>query len=286
MCRNRHTGKRCSDNWTVAQRQADLTRRRERYQAKKSAGSNANNVNTDDIVGKPVSISKLSPLQQAYFKGSKAVDGNGEPIVLYHGSDNEFDSFNPATLGRGNDTWGNGFYFTDQKGIATGYAKDSQNPQANVKEFHLNLTNPIMIDGREEMSLSNVPIDTKTAKALLRAHPNAYFEADDDDDDAELSYLSDYQPDEYWSKKKHTKAEFDRMIDNTAKEYFQDATWGEMENLYGKEHGAAFLDVMHKETGNDGVIVDFGDVGKHYIAWFPNQMKLTTNEAPDTGNKF
>lgn len=293
MCRNRHTGKRCSDNWSESQKQADLARRRQIYQGKKSGAgssgiaSNGDNVTIETITkgqeSKPGS--KFSPVQLAYFKDSKAVDTNGEPITLYHGSDNEFDSFNTDTLGRGNDTWGNGFYFTNQEGTAKGYASDSTSPEANVKEFHLNLTNPIMVDGMAETSLANREIDKKTVLALLRSHPAAYAEASDDDD-AEISFLSDYQPDQFWSKKHHTKAEFDKMINNAADEYFTDASWGEMENLYGKDHGSKFLEVMHQETGNDGVVVDFGEAGKHYVAWFPNQMKLTNNENPDDGNKF
>jgi hypothetical protein len=43
---------------------------------------------------------------------------------------------------------------------------------------------------------------------------------------------------------------------------------------------------MQKETGHDGVIVDFGDAGKHFIAWFPDQMKLTSNVKPEHDTFF
>ena len=267
MCRT--NGRRCPSHTDPVKIAARNQRRRTQYA--KAHGHEAKD-----------SSAIVNSLQLKYFENSKAAV-NGELIKLYHGSQYEFDSFDPATVGRGNDSWGNGFYFTDQKSIAEGYATESKSETANVKEFYLNLTNPIYVDGKENMSLNNVTFSSTVAAKILKQHPTAYLQPNQDDD--EMSFLGDYSP-TYWDKESHTKDELDRMIDQVANEYFSDASWVELEGLYGKDYGAKFLEAMHNETGHDGVVVDFGEDGKHYIAWFANQMKLTSNENPEDNHKF
>lgn len=46
-----------------------------------------------------------------WFNGSKIIDSDGNPMVLYHGTDSRFDSFRPSP--RGN--FGSGIYFGDSK---------------------------------------------------------------------------------------------------------------------------------------------------------------------------
>lgn len=249
--------------------------RRKTYAAKKQTNSA-----TPAVVAPETST--LTPEQTHYFRNSKATV-DGVPITLHHGASVEFDSFDPNTLGKGNDSWGNGFYFTNKRSTAEGYAKDSKSPTANVKDFYLNLENPIYVDGKAEMSLNNIPFTKEAARRILKQHPNAYLQPSENDE--EMSFLSDYSPN-YWDKEEHTKAELDRMIDQVADDYFADAGWTELESVYGKDHGSAFLHAVHEETGHDGVVVDFGDDGKHYIAWFPNQIKLTSNTNPDSSDKF
>ena len=61
---------------------------------------------------------------------SKVVDENGEPLIVYHGTDSEFDTFKPIdefTKNKGE--WGRkdfirkGFYFTDQSRFAKSYGE-------------------------------------------------------------------------------------------------------------------------------------------------------------------
>lgn len=271
MCRT--GGRRCpshSDKTKIAARNA---RRREQY---------AKQTRSHTVTTTPPPASTLSPTQAEYFQNSKATV-NGVLIPVYHGSSVNFDSFDPKNLGRGNDAWGNGHYFTDQKATAEGYAQESRSETANVKEFYVNLTNPIYMDGKEHMSLNELTFSKQVAVNVLKAHPDAYLQPNDES--GEMSFLGDYAPD-YWDKETHSKAEIDRMIEKVATEYFSEPSWVELEALYGKEHGAAFLTAMHKETGHDGVIVDFGSDGKHYVAWFSEQMKLTSNLEPDDSATF
>ena len=55
-----------------------------------------------------------TPEFKAWFQGSKVVNRNGTPMVVYHGSTHAFDKFD---LSSGNDEnyYGKGFYFTDSK---------------------------------------------------------------------------------------------------------------------------------------------------------------------------
>lgn len=66
---------------------------------------------------------------------SKVVDENGEPMVVYHGTNNEFNIFE---VGHG--TKGKGFFFTDSKEMAESYGE-------NVKEVFLNIRDSYEIDG-------------------------------------------------------------------------------------------------------------------------------------------
>lgn len=250
-------------------------RRRERYQERKAeAGQETSTTSV---------VSLLTEQQKSYFEKSVAKDAKGSPIPLYHGSSNEFSSFDPARLGKGNDSWGNGFYFTDQKHIAAGYAEESNSPTANVKEFYMDLKKPIMMDGKKEMSLNSVEFTLTQSLRMLKDHPDAYLQPNDDGDN--MNPLGDYNP-KFWDKDEWTKPEMDSMWAETAREYFFSPSWVEMESHYGTDYGSNYLHAVHKETGYDGVIVDFGEDGKHYVAWFPEQMKLTSNESPTDDANF
>lgn len=276
MCRT--GGRRCPSNSDPVKVANRNQRRRELYSARKKNTISAS-VNLDNNT---VNTKGLNVEQLEFFKQSKIMKDD-ELLPLYHGSAHEFSSFDPKSLGKGNDSWGNGFYFTDQKNSAQGYADEAKSNTANVKEFYLNLTNPMYVDGKKNMSLNNVFFSKEVAVKVLKQHPNAYLQPSEDDE--AMSFLADYAP-EYWDKKEHSKAELDHMIETVADEYFSDTSWVELESLYGKEHGQAFLKAISEETGHDGIVVDFGKDGKHYVAWFPNQMKLTTNENPTNNDLF
>jgi hypothetical protein len=68
---------------------------------------------------------------------SKVVDENGEPLVVYHGSKNKFDTFD-INAKREHDlgVYGKGFYFTVNKNTADSYGEhNSLYPvYLNIKE--------------------------------------------------------------------------------------------------------------------------------------------------------
>jgi hypothetical protein len=54
-----------------------------------------------------------------WFKDSKVVDENGEPLVVYHGTNSDFEAFSRVD---GGNAYGPGFYFTASREEAEGYA--------------------------------------------------------------------------------------------------------------------------------------------------------------------
>ena len=77
---------------------------------------------------------KLSPEQETFFKDSKVRDENGNLKTVYHGTDAEFDVFNPHNTS--SNKWGAGNYLAFDENAGKNYGK-------NVKEMYANITSPI-----------------------------------------------------------------------------------------------------------------------------------------------
>jgi hypothetical protein len=77
----------------------------------------------------------LSKDQQEFFKDSKVRDKDGNLLVLYHGSPNQFTTFRQGVA----DGWGRGIYFTDNRAEAKTYGN-------NIIKAYLNITNPFNAD--------------------------------------------------------------------------------------------------------------------------------------------
>jgi hypothetical protein len=75
-----------------------------------------------------------------WFGNSKIVDESGNPLIVFHGTDKQFESFNENEIGSnsGNSGFlGKGFYFSKEKSIALAYGK--------VKEVYLSIKKPFTI---------------------------------------------------------------------------------------------------------------------------------------------
>jgi hypothetical protein len=70
-----------------------------------------------------------------WFGDSKAVDANGKPKVMYHGTRANFTEFDRKKSSSG--LFGTGFYFTDDRNMAEEYADGGQ-----VMEIYLSIKNP------------------------------------------------------------------------------------------------------------------------------------------------
>jgi len=215
----------------------------------------------------------LSGAQEKFFAGSAVRDEEGKLLEVHHGSSKDFDSFDPSFLGRGNDAWGNGFYFTTQKMTADGYSRGR-----GSREFYLSVSNPIRVDGREAMSMIDVELTPEQNREIVLAHPDLQIQPDEMEDRS--NPLADYST-EFWSRDRHSPEQFKSMAEKVYREHFSDANWVELESFYGRDNGHAFLKAASKATGHDGVEVDFGpEEGKFFVAWNPEQIKLSSNQNP------
>ena len=93
---------------------------------------------------------QLTEAQQEFFKDSKAVDGEGRLLTLYHGTGTKFTVFDKAHIGenfadRGSDL---GFYFSPYIEDATGYAREATGykGKGEIMQVYLNLKNPLVIE--------------------------------------------------------------------------------------------------------------------------------------------
>lgn len=89
-----------------------------------------------------------------WFEGSKVVDAGGKPLVVYHGTNAEFNAFDLGKAGSNNDTgmWGTGFYFSPSQKMSRGYG-------IRLKALYISLKNPLVVKG-----VSHLPQEFKPAK--------------------------------------------------------------------------------------------------------------------------
>jgi GNAT superfamily N-acetyltransferase len=110
-----------------------------------------------------------SPEFKAWFGDSKMVDEDGQPLMVYHGTNSNFSedfSFNPDFIGAANDKgfYGKGFYFTFRKGKGLGSAADEAAYYGkNVQPFFVKAENPFNFEnlqtykGKKILSMSTGP---------------------------------------------------------------------------------------------------------------------------------
>lgn len=98
---------------------------------------------------------------------SKVVDENREPLVVYHGTKDNFTIFDLDKVGKKTDTgmWGKGFYFSSNKKYSETYANKSYDYKTQKKlstdgyifDVFLSLKNPYIINNQNDIPKINVP---------------------------------------------------------------------------------------------------------------------------------
>lgn len=120
-----------------------------------------------------------------WFGDSKIVDEEGKPLVVYHGTDRDFDSFKPAgaqgvsseeALAWFRDrisknkaipthAWRRGIYFSPKPGYAGSYSRDAR---GRVNPVYLKAENPLWYDNVEKAYKLTIP--KRTPDALIIHH--------------------------------------------------------------------------------------------------------------------
>lgn len=222
---------------------------------------------TNDILAEPskthpAGASTESWAFQRWFSGSKVVDGQGSPLIVYHGSQADIAEFN--TKGGTGKTYDTGAFFTSSAAVANTYA--AQNG-GNVTPVYLNLRNPAVIDANG----ANWARLTKKTKINLPA-----VEVSDQEDEDLLAALEERTPEQGVKKqRKARKTSLGRLFPD--------------ELVYADDF--ASTDDMARwarSQGYDGLIInnirDHGPSGAYstdaarepvnlYVAFHPNQIK-------------
>lgn len=199
-----------------------------------------------------------------WFGDSKVVDGQGRPLVVYHGTKAQFNEFLGEKIGQSGTSEGVGFYFTNDKNIAAGYG--------DVMSVYLKLEKPVYAYAQVFMAEDyDGDLDTMEANAeMIR--------------DASMQVLEDLKAkgyefyDETTSQMAdiYTETDYDSLV-NTIEMYIKDGIKAEEydENKLYNDIREAII----KEFGFDGFKTkryNNSDAAV-YVALMSNQIKSVNN---------
>lgn len=189
-----------------------------------------------------------------WFGDSKATDNSGKPIVLYHGTSEDFDEFRPSRYG----TFGPNIYLTTDPGRASRFAMGMRSdPNAAPREQG----QVIPVYAKIE-----IPFDDE----FIKSHPDwrSYF-LDEIKRDTRFPTGS---PSDFKGVSNQLKTLIDKLTDNTASVsdlFLYDAGRG-FKGVWSFSNG--FSDVI-KNAGFDGIISQNDGGETEYVVFKPTQLK-------------
>ena len=249
----------------------------------KNSGSNIIIRPIDDIVNKKINnitqskqfIRWFGDWQNSPAKASKAVDNNGEPLVLYHQTGKEFTTFDTKQKGSGEfDSEMPTVIFMKPTNNDIGVGGNIQMP------LYASIKNPLIVNNRSELVKfydKNVQGYTKAKSAIdsVNKEYKAKFNEEMKIENEEYQKL--------WNAKKNgeiSEEEYQKSISRDA----LDEIMEEWENKVNEaSHNAkALIDDYFKNSNYDGVIVNndvgsFGRSTKTFIAFENTQVKSATD---------
>lgn len=249
----------------------------------KNSGSNIIIRPIDDIVNKKINnitqskqfIRWFGDWQNSPAKASKAVDNNGEPLVLYHQTGKEFTTFDTKQKGSGE------FDSEMPTGIFMKPTNNDIGVGGNIQmPLYASIKNPLIVNNRSELVKfydKNVQGYTKAKSAIdsVNKEYKAKFNEEMKRENEEYQKL--------WNAKKNgeiSEEEYQKSISRDA----LDEIMEEWENKVNEaSHNAkALIDDYFKNSNYDGVIVNndvgsFGRSTKTFIAFENTQVKSATD---------
>lgn len=184
----------------------------------------------------------LTSSQQQFFKDSKILDNDGHLKVMYHGSPNsDITEFNKKYT-RSSGYYGRGFYFSDTKGNVGIYANNGK-----IYEVYLNIENPLQLG------------DNRFSESQIRNFVTEIAESDDYGID---NYGYGATIDSVVKDLMNKGDDFSILSDINASCI---GDFVETVNLFNEING----------TNYDGIVVP-----TETVAFYPEQIKLVTNENP------
>ena len=213
--------------------------------------------------------------QNSPKSASKVVDGNGEPLVVYHQTGNDFNVFDANKKGAGE------FDSEMPTGIFMKPTSDNIGVSGNKQmALYANIRNPLTVNNRAELvRFYEQNIDGyKEARDYISSIDSEYkqkYEQAEAEEDAEYSKL--------WTAReqgKITEDEYQKAIESNALDELEEE-WHNKVNEASKE-AKSLIDDYFKTSKYDGVIVNndvgsFGRSTKTYIAFENTQVKSATD---------
>ena len=198
----------------------------------------------------------LQNIKDASNDVSKVVDENGEPLVVYHGSNAMFTVFDTSRIGSTTGTAdGRGFYFTTDRDYARGFKTED----GQVFDVFLNIDNPLSYDRKT--------ITKTQLKKILKEADRVEFE-----NEGEHYMLSNY-------------ADYGRVGIDGAINEAANLEYGYADNdveLVGSLIGGSgsfdlIMDAVKKITGKSGMIAPKDNGTIHYVVTDPAAIKSATD---------
>lgn len=213
--------------------------------------------------------------QNSPAKASKAVDNNGEPLVLYHQTGKEFTTFDAKQKGSGE------FDSEMPTGIFMKPTNNDIGVGGNIQmPLYASIKNPLIVNNRSELVKfydKNVQGYTKAKSAIdsVNKEYKAKFNEEMKRENEEYQKL--------WNAKKNgeiSEEEYQKSISRDA----LDEIMEEWENKVNEasRNAKALIDDYFKNSNYDGVIVNndvgsFGRSTKTFIAFENTQVKSATD---------
>ncbi|GKT15293.1 hypothetical protein AVHY2522_07630 [Acidovorax sp. SUPP2522] len=122
---------------------------------------------------------------QRWFGDSKVVDGNGQPLRVFHGTGGDFNEFSQSRAGTttGAANAGMGFFFTDRPEVAGTYARMAGGAQ-NILPVYLALKNPLRLEAKNMMEA-----DRMLQSGLQERHDGAVIQVAMRDGGSQTVYM-------------------------------------------------------------------------------------------------
>lgn len=175
----------------------------------------------------------------------------------YHGTPIEFETFDPAFVGRGNDELGSGFYFTDDFDTANRYALKAGDAEDRVVLVaELEIDNPLPLQG-------GVTLDQ--IEQIMRASPE-FEEALMNFGDVE--YEGEAKVVRFAAKTYAATIEGDTLMGLNA-----------LSNDFYQGREAEFLRAVYIASGYDGLFRKKGEEC-HAVVWLPERIKIIERQKP------
>lgn len=225
-----------------------------------------------------------------WFGDSKVVDEQGRPLVVYHGTNANFDTFDNTKSQRtvsSYNTIASAYYFTSNNANAQTYG-------SSVYPVYLNIKKPLIIDYKGKYFHDIVDFDNKTFGK------KGYYAKDDIDS---LNELVTYAKEKGYDgliaeniKDSANEKQLRGSLNKDEKKLLNDLKKKNYEELYSEynkifpsdENADTFYARMGKRNGKNYILLSIVDykfnartetnvLANDYIAFEPNQIKYTSN---------